>query len=132
MKEEFKLTIDDSREERYRLLFSPFQEYLPDIRPSNSDNYILMLADAMHKQGLDEQTACRLILKDHPLVLDEQQVKALTGLHHPQADDEQRAAHFLHTNERPAYPHEAFQWRYEVPRQADWQDRNRVAPCSSV
>lgn len=130
MKEEFKLTIDDSREERYRLLFSPFQEYLPDIRPSNSDNYILMLADAMHKQGLDEQTACRLILKDHPLVLDEQQVKALAGIAYA-PDFDLSACVELNKTQRRAYAQRDFMlrryaFRYnEVLDVAEYCERKR-------
>lgn len=76
---ELNLTVDDSREAHYEQVLSPFEEFLPGIRPTNSDGYILMLADAMHKQGLDEPTACLHILDGHPFPLDEQHVKELVA-----------------------------------------------------
>ena len=74
-----KTTIDDSREARYEQVLSPFEKFLPGIRPSNSDDYILLLANAMHQQGLDEPTACRRILDDLPFPLDEQHVGKLVA-----------------------------------------------------
>ena len=75
-----KITLDASREEHYEEVLSPFEEFLPGIRPSNSDTYILKLADAMHKHGLDEPSVCQRILDNHPFPLDEQQVKELTAI----------------------------------------------------
>ena len=78
--DELKLTIDDSREAHYEQVLSPFEEFLPGIRPTNSDDYLLMLADAMHRQGLDEPDTCRRILDGHPFPLDEQHVKELVAI----------------------------------------------------
>ena len=130
MKEESKFIIDDTREERYRVLFSPFQEYLPDIRPSNTDSYILMLADAMHKQGLDEQTACQLILKEHPLVLEELHVKELLNTAYA-PDFELAAAVELNKTQRRALSQRDFMlrryaFRYnEVLDLAEYCERKR-------
>ena len=77
--DELKLTIDDSREAHYEQVLSPFEEFLPGIRPTNSDDYLLMLADAMHRKGLDEPAVCRRILDGHPFPLDEQHVKELVA-----------------------------------------------------
>lgn len=78
--DELNLTLDASREEHYEQVLSPFEEYLPGIRPSNSDTYLLMLADAMQKHDLDEQTVCQRILETHPFPLQEQQVQELVKM----------------------------------------------------
>lgn len=77
--DELKITIDDSREARYEQVLSPFEEFLPGIRPTNSDDYLMMLADGMHRKGLDESEACLHILNRHPFPLDEQHVKELVA-----------------------------------------------------
>lgn len=106
----FKLAIDDSREKHYEEVLSPFEEYLPGIRPNNSDNYILLLADAMHEQGLDEGAVCQRILDGHPFPLDEPQVKELVEVaFQPDFDIDEHVS--LNKTQRRALAQRAFMHR---------------------
>lgn len=78
--DELNITLDASREERYENVLSPFEEFLPGMRPSNSDTYILMLANGMRSHGLDEETVCRRILDGSPFPLEEEQVRELAKM----------------------------------------------------
>ena len=39
--------IQNPKEERYNEVLSPFEEFLPGMRPSNSDDYLSRLVSAM-------------------------------------------------------------------------------------
>lgn len=110
--DELNLTLDASREEHYEQLLSPFEEYLPGLRPSNSDNYLLMLADAMHRHGLDEETACQQILEHHPFPLEEQQVKDLTKVAFQPDFDLSASLELTKTQKRSFEQREFMQRRY--------------------
>ena len=66
-----------SAEENFNQALSPFEEYLPGMRPSNSDKYLTLLAEAMRDKGVEEEQACELILELNPFLLDEAHLKEL-------------------------------------------------------
>ena len=68
---------NNSVEEKFNQALSPFEEYLPGMRPSNSDKYLTQLAEAMRKAGEEEEWTCRHILERNPFLLDEAHLKEL-------------------------------------------------------
>lgn len=108
--DENQLTIDARREERYEHTLSPFEEYLPGMRPSNTDAYLLMLADAMHQYGLDEEAACRQILSAHPFPVEEQKVKEVVNKAYQPDFDLAEHVELSKTQQR-AYQQRAFMQR---------------------
>ena len=73
-------TSSSTREERYKQLLSPFEEFLPDMRPSNSEAYLTLLASRMRSAGVAEEDVCRRILADSPFPLEEPSLAALVRL----------------------------------------------------
>ena len=76
-----KLTAFDANSERaesnFSQVLSPFEEFLPGIRPSNSDAYLTMLAAALRRAGMDVDESCRFITENSPFLLDEARVRRL-------------------------------------------------------
>lgn len=66
-----------TEQEHYKEVMSPFEEFLPLMRPSNSDDYLLRLAMKMRQHGLSEEDALARILSDSPISLDEETLPAL-------------------------------------------------------
>lgn len=66
-----------SAEENFNQALSPFEVYLPGMRPSNSDKYLTLLAESMRDKGVEEEQAFELILELNPFLLDEAHLKEL-------------------------------------------------------
>ena len=73
-------TKKTSREERYKLLLSPFEEYVPGLRPSNSDAYLTLLATRMRAAGWGEEGTLMTIVDQSPFELDEAHVKDIVHM----------------------------------------------------
>ena len=77
MANEQDFMIQNPKEERYNEELSPFEEFLPGMRPSNSDDYLSRLALAMMTMGMDEASVWRQIVEHSVFVLDEEHVRHL-------------------------------------------------------
>ena len=65
------------QEERYHQFLLPFEEYLPGIRPSNSDAYLTLLASRMRSSGCTEEDTLFLITNGMALEVDAAHLKGL-------------------------------------------------------
>ena len=68
---------NDSREVRYANVMNPFAEFLPDIWPSNSDEYFTLLASKMRAAGVTEERALLLIVEGNAFEVDDEHLTAL-------------------------------------------------------
>ncbi len=68
---------NNQTDEIFNQVISPFEEFLPGMRPSNSDKYLTQLAEAMRKAGKSEEWAYDYILDMNPFLLDEAHLKEL-------------------------------------------------------
>lgn len=82
--------VDISREERYKQTLSPFDQYLPGIRPSNSNNYLLRLAFAMKEKEVEETQCVSTIVEGSPFILETSDIQPLV--------------HFAYTCDVPELP----------------------------
>lgn len=69
--------IPMTSEEKYRASQSPFENYLPGLRPNDTDAYLTRLLTAMRKSGLTESEAVFQITSKSLLKLDEAHLSAL-------------------------------------------------------
>jgi len=68
---------NNQMEEFFNQVISPFEAFLPGMRPSNSDKYLTLLADAIKKAGKSEEWAYDFILDRNPFLLDDAHLKEL-------------------------------------------------------
>jgi hypothetical protein len=108
--------VDTRREERYHALLSPFEEYLPGLRPSNSGNYLLRLAIAMKEKKVEEAVCVRMIVERSPFTLE--------------AADVQPLVHFAYTTDVPALPMTDKQM--QTMRQLEFMNRRYVFRYNEV
>ena len=105
----------DLREEHYKHLLSPFEEFLPGMRPSNSDVYLKQLASSMRDSGLTEDSALYRILTDHPFELDKAHVESL--VHDIFSGSDNVSVPTLTPSQQKAYAQrEFFERRYHLRR----------------
>ena len=65
------------QEERYHRFLLPFEDYLPGIRPSNSDAYLTLLASRMRSSGCTEENTLFLITNGMTLEVDAEHLQEL-------------------------------------------------------
>ena len=66
-----------SREVRYKRIMNPFEEFLPDIWPSNSDAYFTLLVSTMRSAGLTEEQALGRLLAGNAFEVDDDHLAVL-------------------------------------------------------
>ena len=74
-----------TEQEHYKEVMSPFEEFLPLTRPSDSEDYLRRLASKMREHGLTEEAALERIVHDSPISLDEEALPAI--VHKAYSDD---------------------------------------------
>lgn len=105
-----------STEDNFTQALSPFEEYLPGIRPSNSDKYLALLAEAMRDKGVEEERACELILDLNPFLLDKAHLKELVHRAYDEASKERGAFQPPRVQAEAVAFHEFMQRRYSLRR----------------
>lgn len=81
-------TAPMTNEEKYHALQSPFEKYLPGLRPNDTDEYLTRLLAAMRRDGLTEQEAVFQIMSQSLLKHDEARLTQLAHDVFQAGDDE--------------------------------------------
>ena len=107
---------NNSVEENFNQALSPFEEYLPGMRPSNSDKYLTQLAEAMRDAGEEEEWTCRYILERNPFLLDEAHLKELVHKVFCEGNQSQKKGNPSKVQQEAVALHEFMTRRYSFRR----------------